>query len=65
MQQDFFHSNLRRARESAGLSQAELAEEIGVARTTIVSLESGKTRLFNKNLQRIAGHLRLPVEELL
>jgi len=65
MQQDFFHSNLRRARESAGLSQAELAEEIGVARTTIVSLESGKTRLFNKNLQRIAGLLRLSVEELL
>ena len=65
MQQDFFHSNLRRARENAGLSQAELADGIGIARTTIVSLESGKTRLFNKNLQRIADHLRLPVEELL
>lgn len=65
MQQDFFHSNLRRARESAGLSQAELADEIGIARTTIVSLESGKTRLFNKNLQLVADHLHLSIEELL
>lgn len=65
MQQDFFHSNLRRARERAGLSQAELADEIGIARTTVVSLESGKTRLFNKNLQLVADHLHLSIEELL
>ncbi|MBP5626012.1 MAG: helix-turn-helix transcriptional regulator [Bacteroidales bacterium] len=65
MQQDFFHSNLRRAREEAGLSQTELAEELGIARTTIVSLESGKTRLFNKNLQLVADHLHRSVEELL
>ena len=65
MQQDFFHSNLRRARENAGLSQAELADGIGIARTTIVSLESGKTRLFNKNLQLVADHLHLSIEELL
>ena len=65
MQQDFFHSNLRRARESAGISQAGLADEIGIARTTIVSLESGKTRLFNKNLQLVADHLHLSIEELL
>ena len=65
MQQDFFHSNLRRARENAGLSQAELADGIDIARTTIVSLESGKTRLFNKNLQLVADHLHLSIEELL
>jgi len=65
MPQDFFHSNLRRARERAGLSQSELAEEIGIGRTTVVSLESGKTRLFNKNLHLIAARLHLSVEELL
>ena len=65
MQHDFFHTNLRRARERAGLSQAELAEELGVARTTVVSLESGKTRLFNKTLPLIAARLGVSVEELL
>ncbi|MCR5352429.1 MAG: helix-turn-helix domain-containing protein [Bacteroidales bacterium] len=65
MQHDFFHTHLRSARERAGLSQAELAEDLNVARTTIVSLESGKTRLFNKTLPRIAARLGLTVEELL
>jgi len=62
---DFFHTNLRAARERAGLSQAELAEEIGVARTTIVYLESGKTQLVSKTVPLIAARLGLSVEELL
>ena len=65
MQNDFFHIHLRRARELAGLSQAELAEEIGVGRTTIVSLESGRTRLFNKTIPLIAERLGISVETLL
>ena len=65
MKGDFFHTNLRAARERAGLSQAELAEEIGVARTTIVYLESGKTNLFSKHIPAIARVLGLTEEELL
>lgn len=65
MQHDFFHINLRRARERAGLTQVELAEELGVARTTVVSLESGRTRLFNKTVPLIAARLGISVEELL
>ena len=65
MQNDFFHINLRRARERAGLSQAELADEIGVGRTTIVSLESGRTRLFNKTVSLIAKRLGITDEALL
>ena len=61
---DFFHTNIRQARERAGLSQEELAEGIGVGRTTIVSLETGKTRLFNKNIPKVAGQLGITVEEL-
>jgi len=34
---------MRKAREHAGLKQAELAEEIGVGRTSIVNYESGST----------------------
>lgn len=65
MQNDFFHIHLRQARELAGLSQAELAEEIGVGRTTIVALESGRTRLFNKTVSLIADRLGISVETLL
>lgn len=65
MKKDFFHTNLRQARELAGLSQAELADEIGVGRTTIVALESGRTRLFNKTIPLIAGRLGVSVETLL
>jgi transcriptional regulator with XRE-family HTH domain len=65
VQNDFFHTNLRQARELAGLSQAELADEIGVSRTTIVALESGRTRLFNKTIPLIARRLGVSVETLL
>ena len=65
MQNDFFHTNLRRARELAGLSQAELADDLGVSRTTIVALESGRTHLFNKTIPLIARRLGISVEKLL
>ena len=65
MQNDFFHTNLRRARELAGLSQAELADDLGVSRTTIVALESGRTHLFNKTVPLIARRLGISVEKLL
>ncbi len=34
---------LRKAREHAGLTQAELAELIGIARSSVVSYEIGRT----------------------
>jgi DNA-binding XRE family transcriptional regulator len=63
--QDFFHNNLKRAREQAGYSQAKLADEIGIGRTTYVALESGRTRLFSKHVGKIAACLGLSIEELL
>ena len=65
MVDDFFHSNLRRARERAGLSQTELAESIGVVRSTINDLECGRTNLFNKNIPVIAERLGISVEQML
>jgi transcriptional regulator with XRE-family HTH domain len=62
---DFFHNNIRRARERAGLSQTELAECLGVVRSTINDLECGRTNLFNKNIPAIARRLGISVEELL
>ena len=65
MVDDFFHSNLRRARERAGLSQTELAESIGVVRSTINDLECGRTNLFNKNIPLIAERLGISIEQLI
>ena len=62
---DFFHSNLVRARENAGLTQEQLAESLGVSRTVIVSLEGGRTNLFSKHIPGIARILGMTEEELL
>jgi transcriptional regulator with XRE-family HTH domain len=41
---------LRKAREAAGLTQAELAEVIGVRQATISDLETGKSRRIGLDL---------------
>ena len=65
MVDEFFHNNIRKAREEAGLSQTELAESIGVVRSTINDLECGRTNLFNKNIPVIADRLGISVEQML
>lgn len=45
---------LRIARESAKLKQAEAAEIIGAARTTIVAIEQGQRRVKTDELQKLA-----------
>ena len=62
---DELHIRIRRAREQAGFSQGEMAEELGVGRTTYVNFETGKSRLFNPLLGRLAARLGMSVEELL
>jgi Zn-dependent peptidase ImmA (M78 family) len=46
---------LRIAREGAKLTQAEAAERIGVARTTIVAIEQGQRRVRTDELQKLAS----------
>jgi HTH-type transcriptional regulator/antitoxin HipB len=43
---------IRAAREDAGLSQAELAEQLVFSRDYMIDLESGKTNLFVSRLLR-------------
>ncbi len=62
---DELHIKIRRAREQAGFSQEEMAEELGVGRTTYINFETGRTRLFNPLLESMAGRLGISVEELL
>ncbi len=45
---------LRRAREAAKLKQAEVADRLGVARTTVVSIEKGERRARIDEVRRLA-----------
>ena len=65
MQNDFFHTNLRNARKRAGYSQEGLANELDLCRSTISSLETGKTNLFSKHIPVIARCFGISETELL
>lgn len=58
-------SNLKTIRESAGLSQDELAEAIGVNRKTIIAIESesGADPKIS-TVRRILAYLKISFEEL-
>lgn len=56
---------LRLAREEANLKQADAAEAIGVARTTIVAMEQGQRRARTSELQQLAKLYKTSVNALL
>lgn len=56
---------LRRARDAANIKQAEAAEAISVARTTIVAMEKGERRARMNELQQLARLYRTSVNALL
>lgn len=58
-------SRIKALREERGLSQSQLADELGIGRTTYLNLETGKTRLFSKNLVALAEYFQLSEEEIL
>ena len=45
---------LRRARDNARFTQQEVAEKIGIARTTLVAIEKGQRRIRVDEIQRLA-----------
>jgi HTH-type transcriptional regulator / antitoxin HipB len=53
---------LRDLRTQAGLTQAQLADELGVTRQYVVELETGKPNLYSDRLfqalRLLGGHLR-------
>jgi transcriptional regulator with XRE-family HTH domain len=57
-------SALRRLRESRVLSQAELAERAGVARATVVSLETGRAGAQYATIRKLAKALGIEPNEL-
>ena len=62
---DTEHILIRQARERAGYSQTEMAEELGVGRTSYIAFETGRTKLYNKLVGKMAGLLGISPEELL
>ena len=60
-----FHENLKIARERKNLSQKELAEIIGVAKSTNSLYESGNREPNVQTIKRIADALNTSADELL
>lgn len=53
------------ARKRAKLTQADLADRIGVARTTLVAMEKGERKPTNAELVRLSGALGIQLHDLL
>ena len=62
---DSVHIPIRQAREQAGFSQTEMAEELDVGRTTYIAFETGRTKLYNRLVGKMSDRLGITPEELL
>lgn len=51
-------------RKARGLTQVQLAEQLGVAQQTLAHYEAGRLRLLASSLVKLAELLDVPVEEL-
>lgn len=60
-----FNENLKIARERKGLSQKDLAENIGVAKSTYSLYESGNREPNVQTIKKIADVLEVSADELL
>ena len=58
-------ARLRKAREARGWTQAEVAERLGIARTTLVAIEQGQRQVRAEELIELAGLYGRSVSELL
>lgn len=55
--------DVKKNRQEAGLTQIELADQIGVSRRTIQSLESGRSA-HPRSLRKVADHYGIRVADL-
>ena len=62
---DKLHENIRRVRIKLGYSQDDMAEKMGIERSTYSNFELGKTKLFGKSMTRFAAAVGLSEEEIL
>ena len=62
---DNFNENLKEARLKSGISQKDLAEKIGVAKSTYSLYESGKREPNVDTIKKIASSLNVSADTLL
>ena len=60
-----FPMRLKQLREAKGLSQAALAEKVGLSREYIARLETGKHDPPLSRVEKLAKALKVPIEKLL
>jgi transcriptional regulator with XRE-family HTH domain len=60
-----FARNVRLARVHAGISQERLADEAGLDRAFVGTLERGQRNISIDNIERIAGAMGMPAHELM
>jgi len=56
---------LREARETLGLTQADVAGALGIPRTSVLAIEAGRRKVTGLELRRLARIYRRPIEWLL
>ena len=64
MQHDKVNNKVKDLRTSLGLTQAQLAEKVGVARVSIVAIESGRFLPTIETALQISKALDSPVEKI-
>lgn len=62
---ELIKKNIRKQRRSLGITQAEMAQKLGISRQSYNSIEIGKTRLVDRKLVKIANQLCVSVDNLL
>ncbi len=58
-------ARVRAQREQLGLTQALLADEIGISRTSLTNIECGRQRLLVDQLVNICAKLSISIEDII
>jgi putative transcriptional regulator len=64
MVQNTVENNVRETRLELGLTQGQLAERVGLARQSIISIEKGHFLPTIETALRLSAALQVPVEQL-
>ncbi len=57
--------NIRKARKSLHLTQAELAKRMNISRQSYINIESGKTEIINRYIEVMSDVTGIPEEKIL